>query len=202
MAFDDLARYNKNLRIALTQDETRRIVTMLKGLSLHQIRNIMHQVILDDGMLGVRDLKTIADYKKKVFDREGFLEYHGVVRADEIAGFGNLKRWLAERSQSFSGQERGMPSPKGLLLMGVQGCGKSLAVKVIADMLRLPLYQLDIGRLYSQYIGQTEQNLRKALATAEKLSPMCLWIDEIEKGFAASDGQVDGGYPSASWVSS
>jgi SpoVK/Ycf46/Vps4 family AAA+-type ATPase len=77
--------------------------------------------------------------------------------------------------------------------MGVQGCGKSLAIKVIAKELGLPLYRLDIGRLYSQYIGQTEQNLRKALKTVDQLSPLCLWIDEIEKGFAASFGETDGG---------
>ncbi|MCL6614563.1 MAG: AAA family ATPase [Firmicutes bacterium] len=78
--------------------------------------------------------------------------------------------------------------------MGVQGCGKSLAVKVIAGELDLPLYQLDLSRLYSKYIGETEQNLRKALAVAERLAPICLWIDEIEKGFAAAGGgDVDGG---------
>ncbi len=77
--------------------------------------------------------------------------------------------------------------------MGVQGCGKSLAIKAVAKELGLPLYRLDIGRLYGQYIGQTEQNLRKALATVDKLSPLCLWIDEIEKGFAASAGESDGG---------
>lgn len=77
--------------------------------------------------------------------------------------------------------------------MGVQGCGKSLSVKAIAKELGLPLYRLDIGRLYSQYIGQTEQNLRRALSTVDKLSPLCLWMDEIEKGFAASAGESDGG---------
>jgi SpoVK/Ycf46/Vps4 family AAA+-type ATPase len=77
--------------------------------------------------------------------------------------------------------------------MGVQGCGKSLAVKVIARELTLPLYRLDLGRLYSKYIGETEQNLRKALMIVEKLCPLCLWIDEIEKGFAASGGDIDGG---------
>lgn len=78
-------------------------------------------------------------------------------------------------------------------MMGVQGCGKSSAIKIIAQEFALPLYRLELGRLYSQYIGQTEQNLRKALLVVEKLCPLCLWIDEIEKGFAASDGQVDGG---------
>jgi len=77
--------------------------------------------------------------------------------------------------------------------MGVQGCGKSLAVKAVAKELGLPLYRLDIGKLYSQYIGQTEQNLRKALGIVDKLCPLCLWIDEIEKGFAASAGESDGG---------
>jgi SpoVK/Ycf46/Vps4 family AAA+-type ATPase len=140
----------------------------------------------------MQDLPKIENCKKKIFDREGILEFCLSESRDNIADFDNLKRWLAERKHAFQ-TAVSLPPPKGVLMMGVQGCGKSLAIKVVARELNLPLYRLDLTKLYSKYIGETEQNLRKALKIVEKLSPMCLWIDEIEKCFAASDGEVDGG---------
>ena len=129
-----------------------------------------------------------------VFDQEGLLEFYLTEDKDNIAGFKNLKRWLSERKNSFiSGTNCPLPPPKGILLMGIQGCGKSLATKITSRELNLPLYRLDLARLYSKYIGETEQNLRKALMIVEKLCPLCLWIDEIEKGFASSGGDIDGG---------
>lgn len=191
---DEMFRDHRQLQVRLTAGETSGIVAALKGLTLQQIRNVISQALLDDGVLSIGDLAAIEDYKRRIFDQEGFLEFHGSRKLEEIAGFANLKGWLAERASSFAGGSSPLPPPKGLLLMGVQGCGKSLAVKVIAGALKLPLYQLDLGRLYTKYIGETEGNMRKALAIAEKLAPMCLWIDEIEKGFAAAaGGDVDGG---------
>lgn len=150
-------------------------------------------MIVDDNLLDVNDIPTLESSKKKLFDQEGLLEYCSWDSKIDIAGFSRLKLWLTERNKAFKDPCLGLPPPKGLLLMGVQGCGKSLAVKVIAKELNLPLYRLDIGALYSSYIGQTEQNLRKALAIVDKLSPICLWLDELEKGFSSSDGQTDGG---------
>lgn len=191
---EEMCRDRRELQVKLAPAEKAGMVTALKGLTLQQIRNVISQALLNDGVLSVGDLATIENYKRRIFDRDGFLEFHGSRRLEEIAGFENLKHWLAERAESFAGGVSSLPPPKGLLLMGVQGCGKSLAVKVIADALKLPLYQLDLGRLYTKYIGETESNLRKALAVAEKLAPMCLWIDEIEKSFAAATGgDVDGG---------
>jgi SpoVK/Ycf46/Vps4 family AAA+-type ATPase len=150
--------------------------------------------VQDDNILNINDFNVIESYKKKVFDQEGLLEFYLTEDKGNIAGFNNLKIWLSERKDSFIPEKcSSLPAPKGLLLMGVQGCGKSLAVKVIARELNLPLYRLDLGRLYSKYIGETEQNLRKALMIVEKLCPLCLWIDEIEKGFATSGGDIDGG---------
>lgn len=190
-------RTNRLFRTELGPAQTEQIVKALKGLSVQQIRRILSQAVVDDNELSLNDVGTILDYKRKFFDQEGLLEFCVGDGGMEIAGFPNLKTWLSDRSHCFTGQVTAegcsLPPPKGLLLMGVQGCGKSLAVKIIAKELGLPLYRLDLGRLYSSYIGQTEQNLRRALQIADNLAPLCLWIDEIEKGFAKSDGQVDGG---------
>ncbi len=190
--FNELIRNNKG-KVSLTLDEVQRMIKSLKGLSAQQIRNVITQCFIDDSLLDLKDLNTIETYKKKIFDQEGLLEFSLTEDKENIANFDNLKRWLSERRESFLRENSSLPSPRGVLLMGVQGCGKSLAIKAIAKELGLALYRLDVGKLYSQYIGQTEQNLRKALKTVDQLSPLCLWMDEIEKGFAASYGESDGG---------
>jgi len=190
----ELRRTNEKVSLFLNDKELNEITNALKGLSIQQIRNVINQCLLANNMLDINALSTIKTYKEKVFDQEGLLEFCLTEDKNNIAGFDNLKRWLVERKDSFSLQvTTSLPFPKGLLLMGVQGCGKSLAIKVIARELNLPLYRLDLARLYSKYIGETEKNLRTALMIAEKLCPVCLWIDEIEKGFAASGGDIDGG---------
>ena len=191
---EELKRTNNKVALSLSDEELNKITNALKGLSIQQIRNVINQCLLANNILDINDLSAIETYKKKVFDQEGLLEFCLTEDKNNIAGFDNLKRWLVERQDSFSPQKTtSLPVPKGLLLMGVQGCGKSLAIKVIARELNLPLYRLDLARLYSKYIGETEKNLRTALMIAEKLCPVCLWIDEIEKGFAASSGDADGG---------
>ncbi len=191
---EELKRTNKKVALSLSNEELNKITNALKGLSIQQIRNVINQCLLANNILDINGLSTIETYKKQVFDQEGLLEFCLTEDKNNIAGFDNLKRWLIERKYCFSPQKTtSLPVPKGLLLMGVQGCGKSLAIKVIARELNLPLYRLDLARLYSKYIGETEKNLRTALMIAEKLCPVCLWIDEIEKGFAASSGDTDGG---------
>jgi len=181
-------------RMSLTLADMHRIIDALKGLSISQIRNIITQCIMTNGLLDINSLTLIEQHKKKVFDQAGLLEFILSESGENLANFDNLKRWLRERQLSFTGDNgSGLPPPKGVLLMGVQGCGKSLAIKIIGRELKIPLYRLDIGALYSKYIGETEQNLRKALEIAEKLAPLCLWIDEIEKAFAASGQDIDGG---------
>lgn len=191
---EELKRTNEKVTLSLSDEELSKVTNALKGLSIQQIRNVINQCLLADNILDIKDLSAIETYKKRVFDQEGLLEFCLTEDKNNIAGFDNLKRWLVERKDSFSTQQTtSLPVPKGLLLMGVQGCGKSLAIKVIARELSLPLYRLDLARLYSKYVGETEKNLRTALMIAEKLAPVCLWIDEIEKGFAASGGDIDGG---------
>ncbi|MBU2102096.1 MAG: AAA family ATPase, partial [Candidatus Omnitrophica bacterium] len=189
----ELKRTGQDMRMTFVPGEFERISKILEGLSIQQIRNIIHQCVAEDREFDINDLPAVEKYKKQIFDQEGLLEFCITEDKRNIAGFHNLKRWISERSVSFSSGAPGLPQPKGVLLMGVQGCGKSLAIKVLARELNLHLYRLDLARLYSKYIGETEQNLRKALAIVEKLCPLCLWIDEIEKGFASSDGDIDGG---------
>jgi hypothetical protein len=188
----ELFRSNPKIRISLTAEEMKKMAKTLNGLSVQQIWNVISECVFDDNKLDIQDLAKIEKCKKRIFDKEGILEFCLSESRDNIADFDNLKRWLADRKHAFHTAVP-LPHPKGVLMMGVQGCGKSLAIKVIARELNLPLYRLDLTRLYSKYIGQTEENLRRALKIVEKLSPMCLWIDEIEKCFAASSGETDGG---------
>ncbi|MCM8812410.1 MAG: AAA family ATPase [Candidatus Omnitrophica bacterium] len=181
-------------RLGVKDSDLASAAALLRGLTVQQVRSVVTYCLLDDGMFDGHDFTKIIERKKTLFDQEGLLEFC-MAQEDTLAGFSRLKRWVAERQAIFVGKQNapGLPAPKGVLLMGVQGCGKSLAVRCIAAQLHVPLYRLDLGRLYSKYIGETEQNLRKALSVMEKLAPLCLWIDEIEKAFAASNAEQDGG---------
>jgi hypothetical protein len=191
---EEIRQSNRPVMASLTSQEMEKIAKALNGLSIQQIRNILNRCISEDNKLDINELSRMELCKKEIFDREGILEFCISESRGNIADFDNLKRWLSERKYSFySDKPSALPPPKGILLMGVQGCGKSLAIKVVSRELNLALYRLDLSRLYSKYIGETEQNLRKILKTVEKLSPLCLWIDEMEKGFAASAGDIDGG---------
>ncbi|MDQ7772485.1 MAG: AAA family ATPase [Elusimicrobiales bacterium] len=189
----EFRRSGAKIEIALDPEEVRRVIKSLKGLSLQQVRSALNQAIVKDWRLCSRDLLEIEKFKKDVFDRDGVLEYFAPEGSAAIAGFDGLKRWVGDRKAVIFNESSRLPPPKGLLMLGVQGCGKSLAAKVIAGELEVPLYRLDLNRLYSKYIGETEENLRKALKTVERLAPVCLWIDEIEKVFASSGGEIDGG---------
>ncbi|OGR44508.1 MAG: hypothetical protein A2X35_00130 [Elusimicrobia bacterium GWA2_61_42] len=188
----DFKRTSARLDVDMPPEALRRVIKTLKGLSLQQVRNALNLCLLNDNCFDAGDISVVEKFKKEAFDRDGILEYFGAEQSAAIAGFGSLKRWVGDRKHSFF-TDGPLPPPKGLLLLGVQGCGKSLAAKVIAGELGIPLYRLDLNRLYSKYIGETEENLRKALATVERLAPVCLWIDEIEKIFASSSGEIDGG---------
>ncbi len=190
----EITRWHDQVMVKLDDSEIDRLVKTFKGLTLQQIKNALHQAALDNNRLCIEDLVLIENYKRRIYDQAGILEFYPLEEKEKIGGFHNLKKWLSERKESFNpAVKQALPPPKGVLLMGVQGCGKSLSAKIIAQKLKLPLYRLDLGKLYGSYIGQTEENLRKALKTIGLLSPLCLWIDEIEKGLAVSDSKSDGG---------
>ena len=152
---------------------------------------------IEDGRLSSEDLGRIAGLKAATLKHDGLLEFWPPAdNTHELGGFASLERWLDRARMGFSDQaaELNLTPPRGVLMVGVQGCGKSLAAKAIARRWQLPLLKLDAGRLYDKYIGETERNLRRAIATAESMAPAVLWIDEIEKAFATGGGgDTDGG---------
>ena len=139
----------------------------------------------------------MIEEKSQIIRKSGLLEYQEASQSlDDIGGLTTLKHWLRRRDRAFSQAARdfGLPEPKGLLLLGVQGCGKSLTAKAIASAWSLPLIRLDMGRIYSGLVGSSEENLRRAIRVTESLAPVVLWVDEIEKGLAGVGGTTgDGG---------
>ena len=149
------------------------------------------RAIIGDRAFSLDDLHLILAEKKQIVRKSGFLEFYDLEEGfNQVGGLDNLKLWLENRSHAFTDRARvyGLPEPKGLLLLGVQGCGKSLTAKAIASLWGLPLLRFDVGTVFGSYIGQTEANMRRALKMAEGLSPAVLWLDEIEKAFAGSTG--------------
>jgi len=175
----------------------RKLVECLKGLTLNEAERVLTRAIVHDGRLSVDDLPLILDAKKQKISQSGLIEF--IPRQETLDGVGglkNLKQWLGTRKGAFSEEAKsfGIDPPRGVLLLGIQGCGKSLMAKAIAQEWELPLLRLDTGSLYSKYIGETDSNVREAIRLAESLAPVVLWIDEIEKAFTSPSGSdADGG---------
>lgn len=143
-------------------------------------------------------LQTILHEKKHIIRKSGILEfYETALGLDSVGGLVHMKGWLAKRRHAFSpaAQAFGLPSPKGILLLGVPGCGKSLSAKAISQAWQMPLLRLDVGKVFGSLVGSSEENMRKAIKTAEAVAPAILWLDELEKGFSGtkSSGSSDGG---------
>ena len=173
------------------------LVQTLRGLSCDEARRVVASAIYQDFRLDGGDLPRIVDFKRQILSGQGCLE---AIAADfsshEIGGLNSLKSWLVARRSGFSAKARkfGLESPRGVLILGVPGCGKSLCAKVVAAEWGMPLLRLDPGVLYQKFVGETESQLRQALRQAESMSPAVMWIDEIEKAFAsASASSADGG---------
>ncbi len=144
------------------------------------------------------DIETIVDEKKNLIRKNGLLEfYQSDLKLRDIGGLEILKSWLKTRNLAFSSKARefGLPLPKGILLLGLPGCGKSLTAKSVGALWKMPLLRLDVGKVFSSLVGSSEENMRKAIATAEAVAPCILWMDELEKGFSGtkSSGSTDGG---------
>jgi AAA+ superfamily predicted ATPase len=185
------------VRIDLSRDDAQRIIHALSGLTLNQARQVIAQAIVDDNCLSAKDIQVVIKRKGELLEHGGVLEFFPVEGNQfELGGFERLKSWLEAAKVGFTPAARdlNLDAPKGILLVGVQGCGKSLAAKFVARQWELPLLKLDAGRLYDKYIGETEKNFRKATSLAESMAPVVLWIDEIEKVFAqGGSGEADGG---------
>jgi SpoVK/Ycf46/Vps4 family AAA+-type ATPase len=181
-------------RVQATQAAIRALTRNLAGLAHADARRLIRTAIADDGVLSDTDLPAVMDAKYRLLDQGGVLSFElNTAKMADVAGLANLKRWLGERKDVFLAETPtpGLDPPKGALLLGVQGGGKSLAAKSIAGAWGVPLLRLDFATLYNKYYGETERNLRESLRTAAVMAPCVLWIDEIEKGLA-SEGD-DGG---------
>ena len=182
--------------VELSTDEFERLLDALRGLTANQARQAVAYAALRDGAVTAADIASIQERKARAILEQGPLEYFPAEdSAYELGGFDRLKAWLERARAGLRPEARALrlPAPRGILLIGVQGCGKSLAAKAIARTWDRPLLKLDSGRLYDKYLGETEKNLRRAIEVAEAMAPAVLWIDEIEKGFSANPGEIDGG---------
>lgn len=184
--------------VQLTLEEENRLLEGLRGLTLLEAEKVLTRAIVEDGRLTADDIAHLIRAKKEIVEREGVLEYYPAEEAlGEVAGLAGLKDWLAKRTHIIRSPQKaaefGLTFPKGLLLIGVPGCGKSLSARAVANEWGLPLLRMDPGALYNKYIGETEKNFRRACAVAEKVAPCVLFIDEIEKAFAGNGSGDDGG---------
>ncbi|MCG8018469.1 MAG: AAA family ATPase [Candidatus Thiodiazotropha sp. 'RUGA'] len=182
-----------NRNVEVRREVIEPMLSNLSGLSLRDAKRLIRNAIYDDGMLTETDLDDLARTKYRLLDDTGVLTLElDSAKFSQVAGLKYLKRWLEQRHAIFIADQppRSLDLPKGILLLGVQGSGKSLAAKSVAGSWHLPLLRLDFAALYNKYYGETERNLRESLKTAESMSPCVLWIDEIEKGLSTD---VDGG---------
>ncbi|MEV4539468.1 AAA family ATPase [Asanoa sp. NPDC049518] len=183
------------LRIDLDDSGRERFAKAALGLTLHEAENAFARAMVNDGVISVADLPVILEEKRQTVRKAGLLEFVETgSRLSDIGGLENLKRWLGRREGAWlaDAADYGLPAPRGVLITGVPGCGKSLTAKAVAAAWGIPLLRLDIGRVFSGLVGSSEHNMRGAIRTAEAVAPCVLWIDEIEKGFAATGANDSG----------
>jgi len=166
------------------------------GLTLQETENAFARAMVENGKICIDDIDIIFDEKNQVIRKTGILEFvNSDLSIDDIGGLENLKRWLQKRNNTWldSAKKYNVPAPKGVLITGVPGCGKSLTAKAMSAIWHLPLLKLDMGKIFSGVVGSSEENIRRALRTAEAVSPSILWVDEIEKGLSGHAGSGDSG---------
>lgn len=192
-----LPRENPRVRVELTRDDAEGIVSDLQGLTMFEAERALARAIVEDNALTGADRPRIRETKKGLVEGGGLLEFIPAPEGmDQLGGLEKLKKWIATRRVGVlpTAGAKPLDPPKGILLLGVQGCGKSIAAKSIAATWGLPLLSLDAGRLLAPFVGESERNLRDALKRVERMAPCVLWIDEIEKAFVSADSaESDGG---------
>lgn len=186
-----------DLEINVEQDTINDIALSFKGLNEFQIKQILNLAYQDGGCIDKEDKLLILREKEQFIKKAGMLEIVNFSETiDDIGGLENLKEWLARKAKVFSNLDKaikfGVDVPKGIMIIGMPGCGKSLTAKATASLFEIPLVRLDVGRLLGKYVGESEENMRKALKLSEAISPCVLWIDEIEKAFAGVGGYGGG----------
>lgn len=186
------------IRVNLDAEARDRLLRAAQGLTLKEAENVFAKTLVLEGKLDAEDVNIIFSEKQQIIRKSGLLEYYeSQENLSNVAGLENLKGWLVKRGLAFSDRaaEFGLPAPRGVLLLGVQGCGKSLCAKAVASLWRVPLLRFDVGRMFGSLVGSSEENVRRAIQTAESIAPAILWIDEIDKAFAGAmgSGGSDGG---------
>ena len=188
----------RQVKIELDDAGRDRLLQAALGLTLGEAENVFAKIIVKDERLSADDVNEVFAEKQQIIRKSGLLEYYAT---DEnfanVGGLAVLKEWLAKRAVAFTNEARefGLPFPKGILMLGVQGCGKSLCAKAVSNLWQLPLLRFDMGRMFGSLVGSSEENVRRAIAVAESVAPAILWVDEIDKAFAGSQGSgaTDGG---------
>jgi SpoVK/Ycf46/Vps4 family AAA+-type ATPase len=194
--FDELNRLVKSMQQSVKDETINKLTSACQGLSMERIRRVLSKIIAQYGEINDLSITLVLEEKKQIIQKTQLLEF---CLADktllDVGGLDNFKSWLKIRSNAFSlpAIKYGLPYPKGLLMVGVQGTGKSLAAKVIAHEWNLPLLRLDFGRLFASLVGQSESRIRKMISIAEALAPCILWVDEIDKAFSNSQNSGDNG---------
>lgn len=189
-------RSSGRITMDLTREDEERLAKAALGLTLHEAENAFARAMVEDGKLDCGDVEVILEEKRQIIKKSEILEFVKTdLKIEDVGGLENLKRWLMKRNKSWldSAAQYGLPAPKGVLITGVPGCGKSLIAKAISAMWQLPLLRLDLGKIFSGIVGSSEENMRKAIKTVEAISPAILWIDEIEKGFSGMSTGGDSG---------
>lgn len=197
---NEMLDMNEGSGILINLDENGKelLCKAAQGLTLQEAENAFARAMVTKGQLTAKELDIILEEKCQVIKKTGILEFiNTTVNIDDVGGLENMKKWLSKRNNSWLGtaqKDYNLPAPKGVLITGVAGCGKSMTAKAMSAMWQLPLLRLDVGKIFSGLVGSSEENMRKAIQTAEAVAPSILWIDEIEKGFGGSTGgEMDGG---------
>ncbi len=187
----DRVKDNPRIIVNLNEDDKDKLVKACQGLTRCEAENAMYKAVVSRGRLDSRDVDAILSEKEQIIRKSGILEYTASVESfGSVGGLGNLKKWLRQRNSGFTQKARdfGLPNPRGVLLVGVPGCGKSLCAKAVAAEWQKPLLKFDIGRVFGKYVGESEERMRKAIAVAEGVAPAILWVDELEKALAGATG--------------
>ena len=188
----------KQIQVDLDGEGRERLLQAAMGLTLGEAENVFAKIIVQGGRLNAEDVNVVFAEKQQIIRKSGLLEYYAASEDfSNVGGLAVLKDWLNKRAVAFTEEARafGLPAPKGILLLGVQGCGKSLCAKAVSRVWQLPLLRFDMGRMFGSLVGSSEENVRRAISVAESVAPAVLWVDEIDKAFVGSQssGATDGG---------
>ena len=194
---EEVARF-KQVKVELDGHGRERLLQAALGLTLGEAENVFARIIVKNERLSGDDVNEVLGEKQQIIRKNGLLEYYASNESfAHVGGLGVLKDWLNKRAVAFTDEARefGLPAPKGILMLGVQGCGKTLCAKAVSTQWQLPLLRFDMGRMFGSFVGSSEENVRRAIGVAESIAPAILWVDEIDKAMAGTQGSSasDGG---------